>query len=183
MSSRPKPTLTAADLYRLSDDDDRLELVRGYLVREPPVGERHGRVVTRITFFLEEWSMRTGNGVVLTGDVGFVLARSPDTVRAPDVAVLARRPRTDSPPTFHEGPPDLAVEVLSPGDRPQRLQAKLDDYWQAGVLLTWIVDPAAREVRIFQPPEPDQVLACGDVLTAPDVLPGFSVPVADLFLS
>lgn len=127
--------------------------------------------------------MRTGLGVVLAGDVGFVLTRDPDTVRAPDIAVLlkSRHPDAGTAVGFHDGPPDLAVEVLSPGDNPRRVQAKVDDYRRAGVCAVWVVDPAACKIRALRAPGTDEILASGDLLTAPDLLPGFSVPVENVF--
>lgn len=184
MASTPEHTLTAVDFYRLPDDENRHELVRGHIVREPNVGARHGRLVTRIAFLLETWVRDARTGLILTGDVGFLLTRHPDTVRAPDVAFVshARYPVPDTEHAPFPGPPDLAVEVLSPSDRPGQVRAKVRDYLDAGAMLVWVVDPKEQVVHAFRT-EPDsaEIFTLADTLTATDVLPGFAAPVAEIF--
>ena len=184
MASSSPRTYTVDDLYRMPDDGCRYELSHGWLVREPTVGARHGYVVTQVAHLLRTWADESGAGAVLTGDVGFVLARDPDTVRAPDIAFVGhdRCPDPFSMTGPVIGPPDLAVEVLSPSDGPARLRPKLADYRRAGTPLVWLVDPAAREVRVCEQSGTDRVFLQSDRLSAPDVLPGFVTTVAALFL-
>ena len=121
--------------------------------------------------------------MVYTGDTGFVLARQPDTVRGPDVAfVSARREREiqDAHP-FVPGAPDLAIEVLSPNDRTREVLGKVSDCLAAGSRVVWVVNPAREEVQVFRSPFAPRVLAGHDVLDGEDVLPGFSVSVAEIF--
>lgn len=174
--------MTLEDLYELPDDENRYELVRGRLVAEPPPGFYHGRLVAAVVHALSVYAAQERNGLVLTGDAGFVLARDPDTVRAPDVAFVRRErceDRVDEPRAFM-GEPDLAVEVLSPGDRPGAVTEKVSDYFDAGVHAVWLIFPEAREVRVCTP-DGVQVLGMADTLTCPGLLPGFSAPVAALF--
>lgn len=174
--------VTLESLYRLPDDGSRYELTRGHLVAEPPPGAQHGRIITSVVFELTTYVRRHDCGVVLTADAGFVLARDPDTVRAPDIAYV-RRERylslQDERGLFF-GPPDLAVEVLSPNDRPGAVQRKIADYLDNGTPLVWILNPERRDARVYRPGatervEPDRSLQ------APDLLPGFDMPLAPLF--
>src|SRR5213594_956733 len=101
------------ELYEMPDDGRRYELVRGWLVSEPPPGLRHGRVIACLVRILHEFAHTRRLGVVCTGDSGFILARSPDTLRAPDVAFLSseRLQKVEDERLCVSGPPDLAVEV------------------------------------------------------------------------
>src|SRR5262245_22889979 len=115
-----KGPLSAEQLAALAVDGLRHELVAGTLLSEPPAGGRHGRVLTPLASELHRFVRKNRLGVVYSGDVGFLLARSPDTVRAPDIAFLSRDRFLEAGDTsgYIPGPPDLAVEILSPTDRP-----------------------------------------------------------------
>jgi len=142
-------SLTVDDLYAMSDDDLlKHELQAGVLVSEPLPGFRHGRIVATVTWLLGVHVRREDLGVVLTGDAGFVLARGPDTVRGPDVAFVSRErvEHVADPQVAFEGPPDLAVEVLSPSSTPASAHAKVGDYLAAGTRLVWVVDPVCETV-------------------------------------
>ena len=121
-------------------------------------------------------------GVVTGAETGFLIARDPDTVRAPDVAfVRAERVPTNPTPGFFQGPPDLAVEVLSPSDRASEVLAKMRDWLQAGCLAVWLVDPATKTVSVCRDKTPMVTLGLSDDLTGDDVVPGFSFPVGQIF--
>ncbi len=175
-------TWTVDDLYTLPDDGRSHELQQGLLLAEPLPGARHGRVLSAIDWALSKLVREHTLGVVLSGDTGFILARSPDTVRGPDVAFVSRE-RFESVgdiPTAFPGPPDLAVEVLSPSDRPGDVHAKVADYLAAGTLLVWIIDPATLRVTVYPPLLTHRVLGAADTLDGGDVIPGFAVRVEDL---
>src|SRR5687768_4747230 len=104
---------TADELLHMPDDGVRRELVHGELREMPPAGGEHGRVIVRLTWRLGQHVETRGLGAVLGADTGFWLERDPDTVRAPDIAFVARESSARTP-GFIEGPPDLAVEVVSP---------------------------------------------------------------------
>jgi len=157
----------------------RAELVAGRVIEMTPPGARHGVVVTRVVRLLDEHVQRRGLGFVAI-EAGFILRRDPATVRAPDVAVVLRARVGDRVPTrFFPGPPDLAVEVLSPDDRPGEVAAKVADYLQAGSGAVWVVDPEAETVTVhtrgialrYGPEE--------EVAGAP-VLPDLRIAVRDL---
>jgi Uma2 family endonuclease len=121
-------------------------------------------------------------GKVYAAETGFHIEHDPDTVRAPDVAFV-RRDRL--PPAgqrgFFQGPPDLAVEVLSPDDSASEVLAKVQDWLAAGCELVWVVDPRTRTVSVYHSPRQAEMLGEGDRLTGGDVLPGFDLSVAEIF--
>lgn len=146
-----------------------------------PAGSEHGMIVITIGAILRDFVKASGLGVVMGGDPGFHIAHDPDTVRAPDVAFLrASRVGGGLPKTFFSGPPDLAVEVLSPDDRPGEVSAKTQDWLDAGVVAVWVVDPRTQTVTVHDRRHVVR-LDANDVLTGGDLLPGFSTPVADFF--
>src|SRR6478672_3455296 len=109
---------TADDLARLPDDGSRSELVRGEIRKMPPAGHEHGRITGALTGELGYYIRQRKLGLVFIAGTGFSLARDPDTVRAPDMAFVAaeRAGAPTSPQGYWPGAPDLAVEVISPGD-------------------------------------------------------------------
>jgi Uma2 family endonuclease len=171
------------DLYGMPDDNRHHELVNGLLVSEPLAGGRHGRIAATLAERIGCHAREQRLGVVLTCDAGFVLHRSPDTVRGPDVAFVnrSRYEALEDETQAIPGPPDLAIEVLSPHDRPSAVHAKVADYLAAGTLLVWIVDPDRRSVAAYRSLLEPQIVQTEDLLTAEDVLPGFRLRVAELF--
>ena len=114
-------------------------------------------------------------------ETGFTLARGPDTVRGPDIAVV-RRDRVPSPEPrgFLELAPELMVEVLSPRDRPGEVLAKVADWLTAGTRLVWVVDPERRVARVYRDDGSEAIVGADEALDGEDVLPGFSCPLADV---
>lgn len=175
--------LTIADLDAMPDDGSKHELQAGVLVSEPLPGFRHGRVAVRLAGLLDAHVRRRRLGAVVA-DAGFVLARHPDTVRGPDVAFVSHE-RVESvadPARAFEGPPDLAVEVLSPSNTPAAVHAKVADYLASGARLVWVVDAERETVTVYSGTllAPRQ-LSRDDRLDGEDVVPGFRVAVSVLF--
>ena len=104
-------------------------------------------------------------------------------VRAPDVSFVSAEKLAayGNPQEFAKVVPDLAVDVISPEVKYGYLQRKIRDYFEAGVRLLWIVDPAMQTVTVHRSPVDLRVLTAADALSGEDVLPGFSCPVVDLF--
>jgi len=146
--SPPAVLMTADDLLRTHVPDKRTELVRGVLVVREPAGSRHGLVTMNLGAELAVHVKRTGAGGVYAAETGFKVATDPDTVRAPDIAFVTRE-RLPPPSTmgYPALAPDLAVEVLSPGDRPGQVLAKVADWLSAGTRLVWVLDPDRRRQR------------------------------------
>jgi len=176
-----QPLMTAEELERLVLPDKSTELVRGQLiVREPPSTE-HGRIQANLAYFLSDHVRRHGLGVVFGQDTGFKIQSNPDTVRAPDVAFLAQTRASLVPPRGYAPlAPDLAVEILSPEDRPGEILAKVGAWLDAGVRLVWVIDPERRVTRVHRADGPVTIVAAGEALDGEDVLPGFSCPLAQV---
>jgi Uma2 family endonuclease len=172
--------LTAEQFEHSKDAPRHSELVHGRVLEWTPPGYEHGSIQVAIGSLLRAWARRTDLGGVVS-EVGFVLSRDPDTVRAPDVAFLRReRLPTPRPRGYIEGPPDLAVEIRSPSDRPRRVAEAVADYLAAGTPVVWVVDPGQRTVAVHRPSAPREVYGVGDVLDGGRELPGLSVGVGEL---
>jgi Uma2 family endonuclease len=174
--------ITPAQQLLETPDLGRCELVRGELIRMSPAGFEHGRIVADISAPLAQFVEQRGLGVVTASGTGFQISQDPDTVRAPDVGFV-RAERVPAAPAkgFFQGPPDLAVEVLSPDDRASQLLAKVHDWLAAGCRAVWVVDPEARTVCVYRNREESIVWHVSDELTGDDIVPGFRLPVAEVF--
>jgi len=176
--------ITTAEQLLAASDLGPCELVRGELVMVPPAGYEHGSLGNRIGRRLGNYVEPRGLGDVLDSSAGFRIARDPDTVRVPDVSfVSAQRAPSGKARGFYEGAPDLAVEIISPTDRPGEVKAKAQDWLEAGCRMVWVVDPDARTVAVYRGRAKAVILRESDTLSGGDVLPGFSLPVAEIFPS
>ncbi|MGD0899495.1 MAG: Uma2 family endonuclease [Thermoguttaceae bacterium] len=161
----------------------RCELLRGELVMMSPAGSEHGVVVVRVTGPLNAFVRQHSLGEVLGAETGFKIGHRPDTVRAPDVAFVSRdRWPPQAPKGFFPGAPDLAVEVISPGDRASEVLAKVEDWLDAGCRAVWVVDPETRTVAVYHGRTAVEVLRVGDHLDGGELLPDFRLAVAEIFV-
>ena len=177
----PAALMTADELLRLNLPDKRTELVRGVLVVREPAGGRHGRVAMEIARHLANHVRANRLGEVYAAETGFTLFRDPDTVRAPDVAFVSTERLLDPEPTgYFVIAPDLAVEVLSPGDRPGEVLAKIADWLNAGTRLVWVVDPERRLARVYRQDGSETDLTTDGILEGEDVVAGFACGVAEV---
>ena len=175
MTPPPPAVITADELLHVRIPDKRVELVRGVLVVREPAGLRHGRVAMDLARILANHVDARGLGKVYAAETGFTLARNPDTVRAPDIAFLRRDRIPDPEPAgFPDLAPSLVAEVVSPGDRPGEVLAKVADWLSAGTELVWVIDPGARVARIYRDDGTEQILTADQTLDGEDVVPGFS---------
>lgn len=175
---------TADELLALpSGMGKRYELVAGELRVMSPAGWRHGGVAANIASLLGTFVRKNKSGRAFGAETGFLLKRDPDTVRAPDFAFIANAqlPRTEPTEAFWPGAPDLAVEVLSPGDTSGEVAEKVEEWLAAGCAAVWVVDPKLKTVTIYLSPTNVRVVAAGDTLAGDPVVPGFSCAVDELF--
>lgn len=173
--------LTAQELERLHIPDKRSELVRGQLVVREPAGGRHGVVAGEMFYRIRQFIEGRNLGVAFAAETGFTLARNPDTVRAPDAGfITTARVPTPMPRGFPALAPDLAVEVLSPGDRPGEVLAKVADWLQAGTRLVWVIDPERRVARVYRADGSESLLDESGAIGGEDLLPGLSISLSDL---
>ncbi len=178
--------VSADELFALEDDGYRYDLLAGNLIRVSPAGFRHGRLAAEIAYRLRAFvGDHPDLGGVVGAETGFRLGRNPDTVLGPDAAVVRpeRLPARDVQSGYLELSPDLVVEIVSPSDRWTTVSDKVDSYLAAGVTLVWVVEPSARAVRIYTSEGAERRLRADhdDVLRAEPVLPGFALPLTELF--
>ena len=176
-------TLVTAEQLLEMPENRWCELVEGELRQMSPPSCRHAEMVSLLAQILGPYARRHKLGKVLAGDPGFIVARDPDSVLGPDVAFisaerLAAEPLGDG---FREGAPDLAVEVLSPGQALREGHEKALAWLNAGAALVWVVNPAARTVRVYRSRADAETLSAPDELDGGALLPGFRCPIADLF--
>ena len=175
--------LTAEQFYEMPDDDLRHDLVEGEVRSISLAGGEHGKIALRLAARMLAHAEAHGLGEVAAAETGFVLARDPDTVLGSDIAfVRAQRVPPGGVPKKHWPiAPDIAVEIVSPGDRAGELDRKVASYLQARVRLVWVLYPDKQQVVVHSPNEAKRTLAHGDVLEGADVLPEFSCPVRELW--
>jgi len=182
VSSTTSRLVTAHELLALPDDGYRYELVKGELIRMSPAGYRHGKVTMKLAGPLYSHVTRNNLGTVHAAETGFKLESDPDTVRAPDIAFVALDREPDDEVTgYWDGAPDLAVEVLSPNDRPRNVEPKVRQWLATGARMVWVVSPELRTVTVYRSPDRIDVLTEKDKLSGEDVVPGFEIRVADVF--
>jgi Uma2 family endonuclease len=181
MPAESTELLTAEGLLAIDIPGKSTELVRGYLiVREPP-STYHGVVSMRLGSMVQEFVRKNDLGVVCGQDTGFKIRSNPDTVRAPDVAFVAKHRAPSIPRRGYAAlAPDLVAEVVSPDDRPGELLAKVGDWLEAGVRLVWVIDPPRGEAHVHRPDGSISVLIDEETLDGEDVLPGFHCTVSEL---
>ena len=149
----------------------------------PLPGGRHGRVagkfLRRVGNFVEAAQL----GETYAAETGFIVERDPDTVRGADVAFVRRERLAGIPQREKQVPlaPDLAVEVLSPNDRDDEVEEKVQMWLRAGTLMFWIVDPASRTVTIHRPGAEPVTLGEDQTVLGGEVIPGFECRVSDFF--
>ena len=178
---KPRP-ITIEEFWSLPGDGKWQSLVRGEVVEEMPPGGLHGVVALEVSVRLREWS-RNGPGGAVGVESGFVLSRDPATVRGPDVFYVRpdHLPDTGVPEAFWNTTPDLAVEIVSPGEKAGDVREKVRDYLAAGTPLVWVVYPRTREVVVHTPDGLARTYEEQSVLKGFEVLSGFRCAVSDLF--
>ena len=175
--------LTAEEYGRLENDGRLTELVRGRIVEMNRPFTSHGYLMSRITALLWQFVDQQGVGRIVSGDAGIITQRDPDSVRGPDVAFYSygRIPRAPRPDGYWSASPELVIEIRSNGDRWKEIQQVVGEYLSVGVLMVAVVDSEPQRVHLFSADRETVVLNSGDVLTFPDVLPGFEIVVGRLF--
>ena len=173
--------VTANELLLMPREGKRYELVRGALIEKMPTGDPHRIAVFRIANALGNYIEANDYGEGGAGEPGYRLERDPDTVRAPDVVWIAPGRIPAGTQGYPELAPDLAVEVKSPGNSNQEMAAKSGMWLSYGSREVWVADPERVAITVYRPNAAPVTLGEDDVLDGGDLLPGFSVPVWQLF--
>ncbi len=176
----PRPgTATEADL--LACGLKLVELIDGTLVRKT-MGGRESFATSVLHMWLANWQRKTEAGVIGLPDAIYRLA--PGVIRLPDVSFTSWLGLPNDTAHLHpvlDFAPELAVELLSESDRPGAVKRKVREYFTYGTKLVWVVDARAGTVVVHTSPGESNTLTRTETLDGGNVLPGFSLPLADLF--
>jgi Uma2 family endonuclease len=172
MVTNTRRAATEEDLLAMPEDGQKYELVDGE-IRVSPAGDRHSFVAAQLVAVLVAFVKQHRLGYVMGADAGFRLPSK--NVRSPDASFVAsgRFPNDRPPDDFGNLAPDLAVEVLSPHDRPRHVLDKVGEYLEAGVRLIWVIDPKKARATVYRSLSDVRKLGAEDSLDGEDVLPGF----------
>lgn len=174
---------TDEEFTALPKDGHRYEIVDGELIDMGNSGALHGYICSLLLAALTSYVLPQKLGVILDSSTTFKMKNGDR--RSPDISFFAKerlQGMTELPTGFLEGAPDLAVEILSPGNTVEEMHGKLVEYFENGTRLAWIVHPSEHYVLVYRSAqEPDRLLKSADFLDGEEVVPGFTLPVTDLF--
>ncbi len=183
MTAQTVVSMTADELLAMPHHGYRYELVQGELRQMEFPGRQHGRIAAQIGGCLGAFVATNGLGETYAAGTGFIIGTAPDTVRAPDVSFVSREraEATAEERGFFPGAPDLAVEVISPNDRYSEIKERESDWLRAGTQMVVVIDPHQLTATVYRAPDDVCVLTEGDMLDGGDVVPGWKMPLADIF--
>jgi Uma2 family endonuclease len=173
-----------AELSALPENGFNHEIINGELVMSPKNNWFHGRICTRLAFALETFNREHRLGAVLDSSTGFWMFNR--NCRGPDVSFVPRTRLTTlgfkpNEARFFPGAPDLAVEILSPGNTRAEIDERLRDFFASGSQLVWVVNPETESVEVCRSLTQRQIIGSGGFLEGGPLLPGFRFPIADIF--
>ena len=176
----PARTITDEELLQLPKDGNKYEVVDGELVVSPGAGVPHEKLVIKLAVRLGAYVEAHKLGDVLGSSALYVLPSG--NKRSPDLSFVTAG-RLDAPGVsrvFPQLAPDLAIEVVSPSDSPQRVLDKVGEYLESGVRLVWVIDPENRRAVIHRALSSAQQITADGVLAGEDVVPGFSCRLSEI---
>ena len=171
--------MTVEEFMNIDDDSHRHALIKGELLTMPLPKFLHARIVANLIMILAAYVKANRLGVVY-GETGYHLERDPDTVLGPDMSFVSKERVEQADDGYYQGPPDLAVEVLSPSDRKGYIERKLVLWLGTGTRSVWLVDPRRRTVEAVKSLDDRRTLHEDDELVD-DTIPGFRVKVSEIF--
>jgi Uma2 family endonuclease len=187
MSAAATPAVMTADEFfewagRPENVGRRYELEQGRVVEMPSPSEFHGAVCFLVGLVLGDYIRRRGRGAACSNDAGLLVAEGPDTVRGPDLMFFDEsRPVAAMSRRHSQRIPTLVVEVLSPSDRPNRVQRRVQQYLNRGVSVVWVIDPEDRTVAVYERGQFHRLFEEADELEGGELMPDFRAPVASFF--
>ena len=183
MSATSTALMTAEELMQLPRGYFRAELINGELITMPLPRLPHGRAAMRLGMSLGQFVLDHDLGETYITDVGFQLTQNPDTVVGPDISFISkeRLEQAGDVTGYWQGPPDLAVEVYSPGARPGKVSKRISRLFSFGTKQVWIVDLKHSTVKVYRSPSDVTTFSGSDYLEAQDILPGFRISLDKIF--
>ena len=183
MSATSTALMTAEELLQLPDDDLRHELINGELITTPLPRIPHGRIEARLGARLAQFVWDHDLGEAYIGDSGFQLTWNPDTVVGPDFAFVSKERLKEAGEVtgYWQGPPDLAVEVYTPGYRQGKVSERISRLFNAGTKQVWIVHLKHSTVTVYRSPSDLTTFSGSDYLESPDMFPGFRISLVTIF--
>jgi Uma2 family endonuclease len=173
---------TAEELFSMPNHQV-YELIRGELHKKIPTGDNHGSQTAWLSAYISIYVYSQGLGDCFAAETGFLIARDPDTVIAPDFAFILRARLT-----FPRGGgyvrtvPDMVLETRSPNDRPREVAEKVQEWLDAGAKMVLELNPLKNILTVYRPGAEPLVLGPNDSFDGADILPGFTLPLAELFM-
>lgn len=174
--------MDAEALLELPQGHLRHELIQGELREMAPAGHEHGHLAHEIALSLGVHVKANKLGRVYAAETGFKLASDPDTVRAPDVAfVSAARLENVESSGYFPGSPDLAIEIISPNDRHSEVEEKVEMWLHYGVRMVVTLNSQTRTATVYRSLDSIRMIRGQGRLEGEDVIPGWALPLAELF--
>jgi Uma2 family endonuclease len=175
--------MTADEFFMMPDDGMLHELIRGEVTTIPLPGGRHGEIALEIGRLIGNHVKARRLGKAYAAETGFLIERGPDTVRGPDVSFVRKERLVEitNPEKHVPFAPDLAVEVVSPGDRPAEVAEKVETWLATGARMVWVAEPRNRTVTIHVAGLENRTLTAEETLEGGEILPGFTCKVSDFF--
>ncbi len=178
-----KKVWTDRAFMALPDDGHHYEVVQGELIDMGNSGALHGYICSSLMILLGGHVRLQNLGAMFDSSTAFKMKNG--NKRSPDISFFAKerlQGMTELPTGFLEGAPDLAVEVLSPSNTVEEIDDKIVEYFENGARLIWVINPRQQYILVYRSAQaPDRLLKSADTLSGEDVIPEFSLPVADLF--
>jgi Uma2 family endonuclease len=177
-----KKVWTDEAFMALPDDGNRYELVDGELINVGHSGMEHGYLCARLGSALGSIVRPHKLGVLCDSSTAFSMKAG--NKRSPDISFVAKERLQGLkrlPKGFFQGAPDLAIEIISPNHTFEEIHTKLVEYFDNGTRLAWVINPDEESVLVYRKPQPDRLLKITDSLDGEEVVPGFTLAIAELF--
>jgi Uma2 family endonuclease len=180
---QPKKVWTDAEFMALNREGHRYEIVDGELIDVGNSGAKHGNVCSLLMILLGGYVHAQKLGAMFDSSTAFKMKNG--NKRSPDLSFFAKeclQGLEELPTGFLEGAPDLAVEVLSPNNTIEEIDTKIAEYFENGARLVWVINPVQHYMLVYRSgQEPDRLLKFSDSLDGEEVIPGFTLPMSELF--
>lgn len=171
--------MTLKEFLALPETEPASEFACGEVFQKPMPTQKHSLMQTFLAMLITQFVLPTGLGRALTEWRCIFGPPGEERTFVPDITYVARERLTEE--DYLLGPPDIAIEILSPGQHAGRFADKILFYIAHGVKLVWVLDPIERTVRVHAPGAETRLLTADDTLDGGAVLPGFTIKLADLF--